>query len=336
MGSGYFFPHHITLGYVALWTLAEVIAAQVYPIRTSCKKISLIHCIVAFIVSSTWLVYHFCAEDPGGHRTNLTAFEMPGTFEHHIISLSMAYFVVDMPFAAAFHQTFILHHLLCILAFAAIQGYWKYLPASMGGFDFMAWEMAPRLPKSHVAQYMRSFWIQAKVEESDKQLQLLMGGFNGVFNLWMAELGGVFFHINRALKGTDMELPSRGLFLMMFTLTRCYIWPMYLRQLYSTAAAHDTYYHKVGSVLETGLFLTNIHFLYKNIAPIVKSGRLMPRKPRGYHRRWLDKHPSVKKAASFFMSEERLSLSPSLASLESIDEPEGIEPAMAAQKNKAA
>merc|ERR1712113_668303 len=135
-------------------------------------------------------------------------YELPGTFEHHILQISMAYFIVDMPFAIAFHQTFIIHHLLCIFAFGAIQGYLKYWPFN---FNIMHFDKAPKLAPSHLSQYMMNYWGQDPNEE-DRQMQLLIGGFNGIFNLWMAELGGLFFHINRLLQGTDYELPSRGLF----------------------------------------------------------------------------------------------------------------------------
>lgn len=320
MTPEYLFPHHIVLGYVALWTLAEVAAARVWPIRQSCKKISLLHCVVIFFISSVWLMHRFFTEDPGGLNTGLYNFEMPGTIEHHIISLSMAYFMVDMPFALAFHRAFIVHHILCIIAFAAIQGYWKYLPENTPFFmDFMAWDTTPTPQKSHV--------------ESDLKQQLLMGGLNGVFNLWMAELGGVFFHINRGLTGTDMELPSRGVFLMMFTFTRCFVWPMYLWHLYSTAATNDTYFHKVSAVLETALFLTNIHFLYKNIAPIWKTGRLMPHKPKGFHREWFDEHPSCQKVASVFFRQDKLSMSPGSASSVSDARLEGVDSAVQKKKN---
>merc|ERR1712188_261073 len=91
--------------------------------------------------------------------------------------------------------------------------------------------------------------------------------------------GGLFFHINRAFQGTEWEMPSRGVFVLMFTFSRCYLWPMYIRNLYQEALSKNTNYHLVGAILETGLFLTNLHFLYKNIAPIWQSGRLMHRKP---------------------------------------------------------
>jgi len=290
--------------YITLWSLAEVIAACVWPLRQSCKKVSLLHCIVAFTLSSIWLLYHFSVD--GLQSVSLTDFEVPGTFEHHILSTSMAYFIVDMPFAIAFHKTFVLHHLICIMAFGSIQGYLVYW-----GVDFMTWDVAPRIAPSHLHQYMQGIWGQDP-RETDRQMQLLMGGFNGVFNLWVAELGGLFFHINRMLQNTDLELPSRGLFLVMFMFSRCYVWPMYLRELYKAAATKNSRYHLVGALLETGLFLTNMHFLYKNIAPIMKTGRLMPSKPRGFHRKWLDRHSSWKRVCSFVISKDKLELSRSL------------------------
>merc|ERR1711904_589394 len=71
-----------------------------------------------------------------------------------------------------------------------------------------------------------------------------------------------------------------GVFVMMFTFSRCYLWPMYIRNLYVEALSKSTTYHMVGALLETGLFLTNLHFLWTNIAPIWRTGRLMPKKPR--------------------------------------------------------
>ena len=140
-------------------------------------------------------------------------------------------------------------------------------------------------------------------------MQFLLGGFNGVFNLWMAELGGMFFHINRAFQGTEWEVPSRGVFIVMFTFSRCYLWPLYIRVLYKDSMNKVSFYHMVGALLETGLFITNLHFLFKNLAPIWKSGRLMPTKPKYYHREWLNKHPSLYKAASFVVSKDKIDLS---------------------------
>jgi len=309
--------------YICLWGLAEVVVAQRYPLRQSCKKISLLHCIVAFALSSVWLAYHFVKGGYSLQNYALTDYEFPGTFEHHIVTISMAYFIVDMPFAIAFHKAFIVHHLLCICAFGAIQGYMRYWPFNT---DFMEWETAPRIAPMHLKQYMLGIFGQDP-GESTRQMQFLMGGFNGVFNLWMAELGGLFFHINRAFQGTEWEMPSRGVFVLMFTFSRCYLWPMYIRNLYQEALSKSTNYHLVGAILETGLFLTNLHFLYKNIAPIWQSGRLMHRKPKYYHREWLDKHPSWKRAASLVVPEDRLNLSDSYRSRElgeSSDEPEGL------------
>ena len=121
MTAHYLFPHHIVLGYIALWTLAEVVAAQIWPIRKSCKKVSLLHCIVAFVVSSVWLIRRIWWDGDnqdvdGGIDTALHNFELPGTLEHHVVSLSFAYFIVDMPFAIAFHPAFIVHHAICIVA----------------------------------------------------------------------------------------------------------------------------------------------------------------------------------------------------------------------------
>lgn len=344
MTPEYLFPHHIVFGYIALWTVAEIVAARIWPIRVSCKKVSLLHCIVAFLVSSVWLARRFWSDEDAGvanptasasaQEHNLATvglynFEVPGTFEHHVVSLSMAYFIVDMAFAIAFHRAFIVHHIICIIAFAAIQGYWKYLPENTPFFmDFMAWDTTPSPPKSHTVRH-HLFWFRrddimmsAKQEqESDlPELQLLWGGLNGIFNLWMAELGGIFFHINRAFHDTDMELPSRGLFLMMFTFTRCFIWPTYLYHLLLSAAANDTHFHKVSAVLETGLFLTNLHFLYKNVAPIWKTGRLIPHKPEGFHRKWFDKHPFCKKIAGIFFRKEKISIiSPNLSDSSLLD-----------------
>jgi len=290
--------------WILMWTLAEIVAAQRWSIRESCKKISLLHCIVAFVLSSVWLVYHYVKSGFSLSTYSLTDFEFPGTFEHHILCISMSYFVVDMPFAVAFHKTFIIHHALCIGAFLAIQGYLRYWPLNC---DFMEWNSAPRVAPSHLKQYMLGIFGQDPLE-SDKQMQFLMGGFNGVFNLWMAELGGLFFHINRAFQGTEWEMPSRGLFVMMFTFSRCYLWPLYIRELYVEAVSRNTRYHVIGALLETGLFLTNLHFLWKNISPIWRSGRLMPKKPKYYHREWLNKHPSFYKAASFVVSKDKIDL----------------------------
>jgi len=141
-----------------------------------------------------------------------------------------------------------------------------------------------------------------------------LGGLNGVFNLWMAELGGVFFHINRAFQDTDMELPSRGLFLFMFVLTRCCIWPLYLWHLYASQAQLEAQdqprnpFHKASAVVETGLFLTNLHFLYKNIEPIYRTGRMLPDKPAEFHRRWLDEHPNWKRIAGLFLPKDKISM----------------------------
>jgi len=319
--SYYLFPHHIVLGHIGLWTIAELAAARVWPIRASCKKISLLHCILAFTLSSAWLVRHFFFYNQGDHESDdattpdhhndylpLYNFAKPGTWEHHIIFFSMAYFIVDMPFCLAFHRTFILHHVLCILAFGAIQGYWRYLPKSNPLYmDFMAWDTTPgTLGLGHDGNF--------DGEEGDRlpKMQLLMGGMNGVFNLWMAELGGVFFHINRAFQDTDMELPSRGLFLFMFVLTRCCIWPLYLWHLYASQAElqaqQRTSFHEASIVLETGLFLTNLHFLYKNIAPIYKAGRILPDKPAGFHRKWFDDHPNWKRFVGLFIAKDKMSM----------------------------
>jgi len=299
--------------WVSVWTVAEIVAARMYPIRESCKKISLLHCIVAFVLSSVWLGYHFVQSGFSFKGYTLTDYEYPGTFEHHIVTISMGYFIVDMPFAIAFHKTFIIHHLLCIFAFAAIQGYLRYWPFHM---NFMEWESAPSIAPSHAKQYFlfKFFGQDPSSYESNKQMQLLMGGFNGVFNLWMAELGGLFFHINRAFQGTEWEMPSRGVFVLMFTFSRCYLWPMYIRELYSEALSKNTTYHLIGAFLETGLFLTNLHFLWKNISPIWRTGRLMPKKPKYFHREWLDKHPSWRRAASFVVPKEKLELSDSYRS----------------------
>mmetsp|Transcript_626 Transcript_626/g.2486 ORF Transcript_626/g.2486 Transcript_626/m.2486 type:complete len:360 (-) Transcript_626:2095-3174(-) len=295
----------LPLFWITMWTIGEVVAAKIYKdVRQSCKKISLLHCIVAFALSSVWLAYHFVKSGFSFKDYVLTSYEFPGTFEHHILNISMSYFVVDLPFAIAFHRTFIVHHLLCIAAFMAIQGYLRYWPFEM---DFMAWETSPSVAPSHLKQYMLD-WFGQDPLESDKQMQLLMGGFNGVFNLWMAELGGLFFHINRAFQGTEWEMPSRGLFVLMFTFSRCYLWPMYIRYLYEEAARTRTAFHFIGGGLETGLFLTNLHFLWKNLKPILKTGRLMPKKPRYYHREWLEKHPSMFRAASFFVPKDKIDL----------------------------
>jgi len=179
--------------------------------------------------------------------------------------------------------------------------------------DFMSWSTTPTPPTEYKHKFLR--FLNKPPEETDSSsnvpLQLLMGGVNGVFNLWMAELGGVFFHINRAFEGSDMELPSRGLFLFMFSFTRCFIWPTYLFHLFRSATESDaTHFHKVSMVLETGLFFTNLHFLYKNIAPIWETGRLMPNKPKGFHRGWLGKHPNYKPVAGLFLRREKISMSP--------------------------
>ena len=317
MTPHYSFPHHIVLGYIVLWTLAELVAAAIWPIRKSCKKVSLLHCIVAFVVSSVWLIKRIWLDgsdldDNVGIDAALHNFELPGTLEHHVVSLSFAYFLVDMPFAIAFHPAFIVHHAICIVAFAAIQGYWKYLPEGTPFYmDFMAWDTTPVPPTEYKHKFLR-FLNQKPVNDSGIDvvpLQLLMGGVNGVFNLWMAELGGVFFHINRALEHTDMELPSRGLFLFMFTFTRCFVWPTYLFHLFRSATESDaTHFHKVSMVLETGLFLTNLNFLYKNLAPIWKTGRLIPGKEEGYHRKWLDNHPTCRRIAGLFLRREKISM----------------------------
>ena len=315
MTPDYLFPHHILLGYIALWTAAELIAARLWPLRASCKKISLLHCLAAFVLSSFWLARRFWSADAALNAAGLCNVELPGTFEHHILSLSMAYFIVDTPFAVAFHRAFIVHHALCIVAFAAIMGYWKYLPESTPFFmDFMAWDTTPAPPKLHTVRRFSWFRQQPVPDEDDGDvaLQLIMGGLNGIFNLWMAELGGVFFHINRALKDTDLELPSRGLFLLMFTLTRCFLWPKYLWHLYRSAAANHTPFHTVSVVLETGLFATNLHFLYKNVAPIWRAGRLLPHQPKGFHRRWLERHPGWKRALGVFLPADKICMSPSI------------------------
>lgn len=286
-----YLSHDILLGYIALWTAGELVAARVWPVRTSCKKISLLHCIAAFLLSSTVIARRFASSTaPSG----LCGFDLPGTLEHHVVSLSMAYFIVDLPFAVVFHRTFVLHHAICIVAFAAIQGYWKYLPENNPFFmDFMTWDTAPAASG-----------------------QLLMAVTNGIFNLWMAELGGVFFHLNRALVDTDLELPSRGLFLLMFGFTRCLVWPAYLRRLYTEAAGGDaTRFHTVAVVLETCLFATNLRFLYKNVAPVWRTGRLLPHKPRGFHRRWLDRHRVCRRVSGVFLRDNKLALSPSVADL---------------------
>lgn len=293
----------LPLFWISVWSLAEIIAAKRWTIRESCKKISLLHCIVAFVLSSSWLTYHFVKAGFSLKNITLTDYEYPGTFEHHIVCISMSYFIVDMPFAVAFHRTFVIHHTLCIVAFAAIQGYLKYWPFNV---DFMEWETAPRIAPSHLKQYMLTGFFGQDPSESDRQMQLLMGGFNGVFNLWMAELGGLFFHINRAFQGTEWEVPSRGVFLMMFTFTRCYLWPMYIRNLYLEAFTKNTKCHLIGAFLETGLFLTNLHFLFVNIAPIWRTGRLMPKKPKYFHRKWLNRHPSWRRAASIVIPKEKL------------------------------
>jgi len=125
----------------------------------------------------------------------------------------------------------------------------------------------------------------------------------------MAELGGVFFHINRAMAGTDLELPSRGLFLLMFSVTRVGIWPIYLYHVYVSAErASMTPYHKTSIFLETGLFLTNINFLYKNMLPVWTTGRLMPEKPQGFHRKWFDQHPYCQRVAALFFGREKISM----------------------------
>lgn len=325
MTPEYLFPHHIVLAYICFWALAEIVAARIWPIRISCKKISLLHCVVAFVVSSIWLVRRFWSDINDENASALYNFEVPGTFEHHVVSLSMGYFIVDMPFAIAFHRAFILHHTLCIVAFAGIQGYWKYLPESAPFFmDFMAWDTTPSPPKSYKVRHFLWFGQKeqpAENHESLPELQLLWGGLNGIFNLWMAELGGIAFHINRALQDTDMELPSRGLFLMMFTFTRVFIWPTYLYHLLKSAAENNTYFHKASVVLEGGLFLTNIHFLYKNIYPVYKSGRLIPHKPEGFHRKWFDDHPFLQKIAGLFFRKEKISMmSSSLSDDSSVSE----------------
>lgn len=293
----YNFPHYIVIGYIAIWTVVEIIAVLIWPIRQSCKKVSLLHCIIAFLLSSVWLVIRCMEEwtagrisidaDPSEH---LHSHSVPGTLEHHVVSLSMAYFIVDTPFALTFHRAFIVHHVICILAFAAIQGYWRYIPESWPFFmDFMTWDTTPKAD-----------------DPASTRTQLLMGGTNGVFNLWMAELGGVFFHINRAMAGTDLELPSRGMFLLMFSVTRLGVWPTYLYHVYASAARTGTAFHKVSMVLETGLFLTNINFLYKNISPVWATGRLIPDKPQGFHRKWLDQHPLCQRICGLFLRKEKI------------------------------
>ena len=107
---------------------------------------------------------------------------------------------------------------------------------------------------------------------------------------------------------------------MMFTFTRCYLWPLYIRALYQEAISKESFYHVVGASLETGLFLTNLHFLWTNISPILKTGRLMPRKPKYYHREWLHKHPSWKRVASLVVPEEKLDLSSSYTGSEDFEE----------------
>lgn len=308
----------LPLFWISCWTLCEVAAAKVWPLRQSCKKVSLLHCIVAFVLSSSWLAYHYVKAGYSFKDVVLTDYEFPGTFEHHIVSISMSYFIVDMPFCLAFHRTFIVHHLLCIMAFGAIQGYLRYWPFNK---DFMDWESAPKIAPSQLKRYVSSFFggDPRELENSGNEIQMLIGGFNGVFNLWMAELGGLFFHINRAFQGTDLDIPSRCVFLMMFTFTRCYLWPLYIRALYVETYSKQSVYHIIGATLETGLFLTNLHFLWTNIGPIFKTGRLMPRKPKYYHREWLNKHPFWKRVASQVVPEEKLDLSSSYTESEDFD-----------------
>ena len=190
--------------------------------------------------------------------------------------------------------------------------------------DFMSWDTTPVPPTEYKHKILR-FLNKKPVSGTDSSssgidvvpLQLLMGGVNGVFNLWMAELGGVFFHINRALEDTDMELPSRGLFLFMFSFTRLFVWPTYLFHLFRSATeTNATHFHKVSMVLETGLFLTNLNFLYKNLAPIWKTGRLIPGKEEGYHRKWLDNHPLCRRIAGLFLRREKISMCNSGSSLD--------------------
>jgi len=295
----------LPLFWVSVWTVAELVALRMYPIRQSCKKVSLLHCIVAFVLSASWLGYHFVKNGFTFEGFTLTDYEYPGTFQHHIVSISMAYFIVDMPFAIAFHRTFILHHLLCIWAFGTIQGYLRYWPFNM---NFMEWEDAPAVTPWNVKQYILVKFFGQDPNDKTKQMQLLMGGFNGVFNLFMAELGGLFFHISRAFQGTEWEMPSRGAFVLMFTFSRCYMWPIYIRHLYTEAFEKMTAFHLIGGSLETALFLTNLHFLWKNVYPILKSGRLMPKKPEYYHREWLHNHRGWRKLVRIFVSREKLAL----------------------------
>mmetsp|Transcript_3603 Transcript_3603/g.6265 ORF Transcript_3603/g.6265 Transcript_3603/m.6265 type:complete len:94 (-) Transcript_3603:12-293(-) len=81
-------------------------------------------------------------------------------------------------------------------------------------------------------------------------------------------------------------------------------------------------------VLETGLFLTNLNFLYKNIAPIWKTGRLIPGKPKGFHRKWLDRHPLCKRIAGLFLRKEKISMAHASSGSSSLSVPAdvGIDP----------
>ena len=111
------------------------------------------------------------------------------------------------------------------------------------------------------------------------------------------------------MAGTDLERPSRGFFLLLCSALRLCIWPVYLYHVFASAErAHVTPYHRASVLLEMGLFLTNLHFLYKNVRPVWTTGRLLTNKTRGFHRTWLDRHPHWQQFAGLFLGREKISM----------------------------
>ena len=98
MEDVYDFPHYILFQYVALWIVAEIVAALLWPIRQSCKRVSWLHCIAAFLMSSYWFAVISSKEWAAG-RISINAdpseylhiHSVPGTLEHHVVCLSLVY-----------------------------------------------------------------------------------------------------------------------------------------------------------------------------------------------------------------------------------------------------
>ena len=238
--------------WITMWTIGEVVAAKIYKDVRQLQEDFLLHH-RGLRASSVWLAYHFVKSGFSFKDYVLTSYEFPGTFEHHILNISMSYFVVDLPR----HRVPPHLHRAPPAVHRGVHGhpgYLRYWPSR-----WTSWRGRPRPPWRLAPEAVHADWFGQDPLESDKQMQLLMGGFNGVFNLWMASWAASSSTSTARSRARSGDAQPRPLCADVHLLQ---VLPVaHVHQALTRAARTRTAFHFIGGGLETGLFLTNLHFL---------------------------------------------------------------------------